>query len=466
MPLRDPQPWAIDRIRQALAEIPRLSEGPDEVTPEFEDWVSNVARALNGALGPVHHLIFDFEQLTRVHVAYSVQRGVPGSSEKYEQRNSPHVVLRRSRGLLEDALSEVGSSPAVGAIAAAAGPVAVATSPAMPADAPTAFVSYTWESEAHRSWVREFAARLRRDGVRVTLDQWEVAPGDQLPEFMERAVRDNQYVLVVCTPRYKVKSDSRTGGAGYEGDIMTAELFADRPSRKFIPVLRLGDEPTAVPSWLRGRYYIDLTKTFGDQAFETGYQDLVTTLHGERETAPAVQPRVRPPSARPAVETPAPRHQSVSPEASHGDGSTPVDASELRDEPVRILGVIADQVSAPRNDGSRGSALYSVPFRLNRTPSSWWATRFVEVWDRPPQFTTMHRPGIASVVGDTIRLDGTTLDEVQRVHRDTLKIVLEVVNREAADEEVAARRREAARAEAERERLAEVERLARAIKFD
>jgi hypothetical protein len=43
----------------------------------------------------------------------------------------------------------------------------------------------------------------------VTLDQWELQPGDQLPAFMERAVRENDYVLIVCTPLYKRRSDER-----------------------------------------------------------------------------------------------------------------------------------------------------------------------------------------------------------------------------------------------------------------
>jgi hypothetical protein len=54
---------------------------------------------------------------------------------------------------------------------------------------PSAFLSYSWESEAHREWVRAFATQLRNDGVNIALDQWEVHPGDQLPAFMERADR-------------------------------------------------------------------------------------------------------------------------------------------------------------------------------------------------------------------------------------------------------------------------------------
>jgi hypothetical protein len=40
----------------------------------------------------------------------------------------------------------------------------------------------------------------------------------------------------------------------------------------------------------------------------------------------------------------------------------------------------------------------------------------------------MHRPGIARVEADRVILDGTTIEEVEKYHRDTLTIVLERVN--------------------------------------
>lgn len=104
----------------------------------------------------------------------------------------------------------------------------------------TAFMSYSWDSTEHRAWVRSLAERLRRDGVDVTLDQWHAVPGNQLPHFMERSIRVSQYVLVVCTPYYKERSDNRQGGVGYEGDVITAEVFSGGPQRKFIPLLRSG----------------------------------------------------------------------------------------------------------------------------------------------------------------------------------------------------------------------------------
>lgn len=104
----------------------------------------------------------------------------------------------------------------------------------------SAFISYSWDDDVHREWVRGLAARLRKDGVDVSIDRWAAVPGDQLPAFMERAIRENQFVVIICTPRYKRRSDAREGGVGYEGDIMAAEVMTSQNDRKFIPVLRSG----------------------------------------------------------------------------------------------------------------------------------------------------------------------------------------------------------------------------------
>lgn len=313
---------------------------------------------------------------------------------------------------------------------------------------PKAFVSYAWEDDDHKLWAKQLAERLRADGVEVLLDQWALAPGDQLPEFMERAIRENDYVLIVCTPRYREKSDERSGGVGYEGDIMTGEVVASRNHRKFIPLLRRGGWSEAAPSWLRGKVYVDLS---GEPYSEEHYQDLLSTLFNARSSAPPVGPvpsRIREnrSSARPApAETP-----------TSGDP----------DEPIRITGIIVDEVGRPRNDGSRGSALYAVPFRLSRRPSSTWESVFVETWNHPPRFTSMHRPGIARVVGDEVILDGTTIEEVEKYHRDTLKVVLQRTNQVVAEMEAAAHRR----AEAERRQREahdeEVRKRADQIRFD
>ncbi|MDD5455188.1 MAG: hypothetical protein PHW62_06815 [Candidatus Ratteibacteria bacterium] len=102
-------------------------------------------------------------------------------------------------------------------------------------------------------------------------------------------------------------------------------------------------------------------------------------------------------------------------------------------EKIKIVGIITEGITEPRNNGTPGSALYAIPFRLNRTPSSLWAEIFVKTWDSPPQFTTSHRPRIARISGDTIILDGTTIDEVKRTHRKTLELCISEANKIEAE---------------------------------
>jgi hypothetical protein len=96
---------------------------------------------------------------------------------------------------------------------------------------------------------------------------------------------------------------------------------------------------------------------------------------------------------------------------------------------IEIIEVITADITEPRNDGTPGGALYMVPFRLNRIPSILWADAFVKVWNSPPRFTTLHRPGIARVSSDRIILDGTTIEEVKSTHKDTLKLCVSEANR-------------------------------------
>lgn len=279
----------------------------------------------------------------------------------------------------------------------------------MTTTAPKVFISYSWDDNAHKGWVKDFGTRLRtKDGVDVTLDHWENAPGDQLPAFMERAIRDNDYVLIVCTPKYKSKSDKREGGVGYEGDIMTGEVFAKNNHRKFIPILRRGNIPTDLPSWLQGKYAIDLSR---DPYDENQYADLIATLFKRREQAP--------PLGKPSAASP---RRAVN--ANEGN---------VEFEPIRITHIMVDEVGEPRNDGTRGSALYSVPFKLSRVPPPEWSNAFVRHWDHPPSFTTGHRPGTAAVQGDRVVLLRTTIDEVEDTHRATLKLVVAETNKEIAE---------------------------------
>jgi|ERR1700679_177235 hypothetical protein len=135
-------------------------------------------------------------------------------------------------------------------------------------------------------------------------------------------------------------------------------------------------------------------------------------------------------------------------------------------EPIKIVRLITEEVSTPRLDGTPGSALYRVPFELSAAPPVGWVTAFVEAWNHPQSFTSSHRPGIASVVGRKIVLDGTTVEEVESHQRETLLAAVSQANLqvEQAQQATARKRVEAERREAEQRK--QVADSAAKVKFD
>jgi len=78
----------------------------------------------------------------------------------------------------------------------------------------------------------------------------------------------------------------------------------------------------------------------------------------------------------------------------------------------------------------------------------------------------MHRPGIARVHDDRIILDGTTIEEVQRYHRETLVLCVQETNRIIAEHEVKVRQEEEARSRRSEEHRRQVRDISDKIRFD
>lgn len=137
------------------------------------------------------------------------------------------------------------------------------------------FISYSWDSEQHKDWVRRLARGLSSGGLNVQLDQLDLRPGADLTRYMESAVRESDYVLLVCTPEFASRADGRVGGVGYEQSIVTGEIIAGvGHDEKFIPVLR-GDPETSIPSFLRSRVWADFSE---EVDFEVAVRELIEQL--------------------------------------------------------------------------------------------------------------------------------------------------------------------------------------------
>jgi hypothetical protein len=156
---------------------------------------------------------------------------------------------------------------------------------------PNLFFSYSWDSDGHKRWVLKLAADLIRNGVHVLIDEWDL-PGynNDFQLFMEMGLRDSDYVLLVCTPQYAKRADSRTGGVGMESTIITGEFYDPGKANKFIPLTRGAgvNRLSCLPSFLKSKLAIDFTD---DHHYSGRLEELLRRVFGPpRYVKPALGP--------------------------------------------------------------------------------------------------------------------------------------------------------------------------------
>lgn len=102
------------------------------------------------------------------------------------------------------------------------------------------FITYSWDTEDHKNWVRKLADFLIQNGIIVYLDQYDINPGQSFTYFMESSITNSDKVIVILTPNYKDKSLERKGGVGYEQQIISGEIMSGMDRKKFIPLIKDG----------------------------------------------------------------------------------------------------------------------------------------------------------------------------------------------------------------------------------
>lgn len=150
---------------------------------------------------------------------------------------------------------------------------------------PRVMICYAWGTDDSKRWVVELGEKLRKDGVDLRADFWEVHPGDHLPHFMEVNIADSDFVLCICTPEYKKRFDERVDGVGYEAGQIAAELFINSDHRKFIPILQSGTFKTSMPNAIKATYCIDLSNS---DLFDEKYKELLDTIFKKRDIGPPI----------------------------------------------------------------------------------------------------------------------------------------------------------------------------------
>jgi len=95
---------------------------------------------------------------------------------------------------------------------------------------------------------------------------------------------------------------------------------------------------------------------------------------------------------------------------------------------IKIERIKKEDILMPSQDGTIRSGLYAIPFILSERPTPDWCDLFIQNWNHPPQYSSMHRPYIVKIYNNELILDGTTIEEVEKYHQETLKLVLKITN--------------------------------------
>jgi len=140
---------------------------------------------------------------------------------------------------------------------------------------PKVFVSYSWNPPSNQKNVFELIRKLELDGVNVIYDKKDLYPGQDMNHFMESKLASDgiDAVIIVCNRDYADKANNRSGGVGYESELILSEIKNKPMQRKYIPVVIEYDEngELPLPIFLKSRYCVDLSR-------ETGYEELLNAV--------------------------------------------------------------------------------------------------------------------------------------------------------------------------------------------
>ncbi|MGH9768194.1 MAG: toll/interleukin-1 receptor domain-containing protein [Blastocatellia bacterium] len=91
---------------------------------------------------------------------------------------------------------------------------------------PKVLISYSHDSHEHLDRVLALADCLRSEGIDCNLDQYEPAPAEGWPRWMDKQFKDAGYILVICTEtycrRFEGREEKGSGlGVKWEGAIIS-----------------------------------------------------------------------------------------------------------------------------------------------------------------------------------------------------------------------------------------------------
>ncbi len=134
---------------------------------------------------------------------------------------------------------------------------------------PIVFISYSQDSVAFADKVLKFSNKLRNDGIDAILDQYEEAPPEGWPRWMENSINKADYVIVVGSKGYydKIHGNVEYGkgrGVKWEGNLIYQKIYnSDSLNVKFIPIVFEEKDLDYIPTPLQGSTYYNVSDDAG-----------------------------------------------------------------------------------------------------------------------------------------------------------------------------------------------------------
>ena len=127
---------------------------------------------------------------------------------------------------------------------------------------PIVFISYSHDNKIHLDRVLALSNKLRSEGIDCILDQYEESPPEGWPKWMDKNVRNSDFVLVICTETYYNKvigNDENGKGIKWESTLIYQQLYNSASNNtKFIPVLFKDGKFEYIPEPLQGATFYDV----------------------------------------------------------------------------------------------------------------------------------------------------------------------------------------------------------------
>ena len=150
---------------------------------------------------------------------------------------------------------------------------------------PKVLITYSHESKEHQDKVLEFSNKLRVEGVDAILDQYEDSPPEGWPKWMDRNIKNSDFVIIVCTEKYYssvMGTETKGLGVSWESSLIYQHLYnAASNNIKFIPVLFSDGDKKNIPEPLQGATYYNIDSS-------TDYDKLYWQLLGKKPEKPEI----------------------------------------------------------------------------------------------------------------------------------------------------------------------------------